>query len=123
MGTILWQTLAVTGLLCKPGFAVDLSGTWIVSTQLTTGQRSQPTFTLVQEGEILSGVYQGVLGKSSITGKIHGTSVTWEYETKIGFTKVKAVYTGIIKSATEMTGNMTFNEGKLASGTWTGKEK
>lgn len=118
-----WQTLAITGILCGPGQAADISGTWIVSTQLTTGQRSQPTFILVQEGNALSGSYQGVLGKSQVSGKIQGTDVIWEYETKIGLTKVKAVYTGIIKSSTEMSGSMKFNDGKLASGTWTGKKK
>jgi len=123
MRAILWPTLVIAGVLCKPGFAVDLTGTWIISTQLTTGQRSHPTFKLVQEGDTLSGAYEGILGKSQITGKVNGTSVTWEYETKIGLTKVKAVYTGAIKSSTEMTGEMKFNEGKLASGTWTGQKK
>lgn len=123
MCPLFWQALALAGLLCRPGSSADISGTWLVSTQLTTGQRSQPIFTLVQKGDTLSGSYQGVLGKSQVTGKIQGNEVTWEYETKIALTRIRAVYTGMIKSSTEMAGSMKYNDGKLASGTWTGQKK
>lgn len=52
-----------------PAKAVDITGKWVVVMELSIGT-SNPTLTFKQEGDKITGTYQGRYGESKLTGKL-----------------------------------------------------
>jgi hypothetical protein len=100
----------------KADVKVDVSGTWEVEVDLG-GNTGTPTFTFKQNGEKLTGKYQGQLGEANVTGTVKGNKIEFSFEAgDLG----KAVYTGTFEKG-EMKGKARY--GDQLSGTWTGKRK
>jgi hypothetical protein len=103
-----------------PG-APDLSGSWIFSVDLESGGHGDPTFVFKQEGEKLTGTYNGPLGEQKVTGTVKGAEAVFGFEGTYNDRPIKATYTGTIESAARMTGTVEFNGGQR--GKWTATKK
>ena len=71
--------LATVLLLAASLFAADVTGTWNATVDLG-GQGGTPTFILKQDGEKLTGTYQGALGEAPLHGTIKGNEITFDFE-------------------------------------------
>ena len=80
---------------------VNLSGKWNCKV-VTPNGTGEPTLTLTQNGQTLSGTYEGLLGKRPITGKIVGHEITVNVEGEYNGNPVRAAY------------KLTEKEGKLS---------
>ena len=82
--------------------------------QLDIGE-GRPTFVFTQDGETLSGTYQGAFDAANISGTIQGDRVEFPFELQ-GST---VTYTGTVDDNT-MSG--TCHYGDIGSGVWEGEK-
>jgi acetyl esterase/lipase len=94
---------------------VNVSGTWKAKVEVG-GQTGEPVFTFEQDGDKVTGEYEGYLGKHNVTGKVTGDKVEFEFTTDQG----KVVYTGTVVKD-DMKGETKY--GDSLSGTWTAKRE
>jgi hypothetical protein len=110
-----------------PVFAVqtsgvaDISGTWKFSVDLEDGGHGDPTFVFKQEGDKLTGTYDGPLGQHKFTGTVTGAKAVFGFDFTYDGAKEKITYTGNIESPTKMTGTVEFSNGQR--GKWTATKK
>jgi hypothetical protein len=100
---------------------VNLTGTWIFDVQ-TTGGSGTPTVVLKQDGEKLTGSYDGQLGKTTLAGSVTGQSMQFNFMGEVQGQRVEVVYQGTIESATAMKGTVDIGGG-AATGSFTAKKK
>ncbi len=96
---------------------VDLTGKWLftVTTDAGTGE---PTVTLKQDGEKLTGDYSSqVLGDAALTGSVKGQQISFAFTTN----GIEVKYTGTVENKDALKG--TVDLGGLASGTFTAKRQ
>ena len=101
--------------------AADISGTWIFSVDLDSGGHGDPTFAFKQEGEKLTGTYNGPLGEYKVAGTVTGAKAVFGFDFTVDGQTGKATYTGTIESPTKMTGTVEFSNGQR--GKWTATKK
>jgi hypothetical protein len=94
-----------------------VAGKWSGALQLESIQ-SSPTLTFVQDGEKLTGTYQGYYGASPIEGTVKETEINFTVTYNIEGSKIQAVFTGTV-DGDSMGGRVEF-EG-AGSGTWSAK--
>ncbi len=94
---------------------IDVTGKWDVEIELG-GNSGTPVFKLKQEGEKLTGKYQGQFGEADLTGKVVGDAI--EFSFKVDGNEIS--YKGTIAKDT-MKGEADY--AGQAEGTWTGKRK
>lgn len=96
----------------------DVAGKWNLT--VTTGQgTTNPTFTLVQDGEKLTGHYSSeALGEADLTGTVSGSSVRISLEGSIQGQSVPVVYSGTLNDDGTMSGTIDIAGGAL-TGTFT----
>lgn len=98
--------------------SIDVSGTWAVSVE--TGQGSgSPTLTLKQEGDRLTGQYQGMLGEAPLSGTLNGSQIEFSF-------KVSGQLEGTISYKGTTDGKSMQGKVSLAGigeGTFNGKKK
>jgi hypothetical protein len=106
---------AVLGLMvvATAASAADMTGTWDVSVQTPQGSGT-PTFVLKQDGNKLSGDYEGAFGTSKVAGSVDGNNFIIEYT----MSGTKIVYSGTI-DGNKIKGTAKF--GPDASGPFTGE--
>ena len=97
--------------------AADISGAWKFSVDLDSGGHGNPTFVLKQEGDKLTGAYEGPLGKYKVTGTVAGAKAVFGFDITAKGETGKATYTGNIESPTKMMGTLEFTDGRR--GKWT----
>ena len=90
--------------------AQDVSGVWQFEVDLGVGSGS-PTFVFVQDGNVLSGTYEGTFGEADVTGALQGYQIEFWFEVQ----GTKAAYTGTV-NGDSMTGRCDY--GGLGSGEW-----
>ena len=110
--------LAVMGVLAMlvwvtAAQAQDISGTWQFTVELDVGG-GRPTFVFTQDGETLSGTYQGTFDAADVSGTIQGDRVEFWFELQGS----KATYTGTVDDNT-MSGTCDYVGG--GSGVWEGE--
>ena len=105
---IVLTALGLIGVV--PVIAQTVSGTWQARVELDVGS-GEPTFVFEQDGDQLSGTYQGTFGAADVTGRVDGDQVEFWFETQ----GAKATYTGTIQDTT-MKGTCEY--GGVGSGTW-----
>lgn len=74
--------LVLAALLLVPPSAfaaIDVTGKWNARVDLG-GQGGTPTFTLKQDGEKLSGTYNGALGDAALTGTVKGNAISFDFQ-------------------------------------------
>ena len=88
---------------------VQVGGVWKVEVFSDQGIGT-PVFHLEQQGELISGKYDGLFGKRPVAGKVAGDvvefSISGEYEGQ----DVTAQYKGRMKPDGTLSGDVTFNE-------------
>jgi hypothetical protein len=94
---------------------INLTGTWIVDVQTDMGS-GNPTFVLKQEGEKITGTYNGSLGDSQVTGTLKGNVLHLEFSIQGNL----ITYDGTA-SGSGISGKVNLAE--MANGTFTGKRK
>ncbi|HWO03013.1 MAG TPA: hypothetical protein VNS63_27480 [Blastocatellia bacterium] len=100
---------------------VDISGTWTFSVDLEDGGHGDPTFVFTQVKEELSGSYDGPLGKHKVAGTVKDNKAVFGFEFSNEEQTRRATYTGVIESATKMSGTVEFTGGPR--GKWTAVKK
>jgi hypothetical protein len=109
---VLMMALAWMGLAAATETS-DLTGVWDLSVQLG-GTNSAPKITLKQQGQTLSGNYQGMLGSAPVVGTVDGVNFKFTVETS----GIREEYSGKIAADT-LTGKISIPG--LGEGTFTGK--
>ena len=97
-----------------PAQAQDISGTWQFTVQLNVGG-GRPIFVFTQDGERLSGTYQGTFDAAEVSGTIQGDRVEFRFEVQGS----KATYTGTVGDNT-MSGTCDYAD--VGSGIWEGEK-
>jgi len=116
---------AIAGTLQAPantapsGEKIDVSGRWSFEVETSAGS-SSPTFIFKQEGETLTGQYQGAFGEAPLTGTVKEKEIRFSFKVQAQGAEVTITYTGTIEK-NSMKG--TAQLGDLASGTWTAKRQ
>jgi hypothetical protein len=100
--------------------ATNVTGDWTFSVE--TGQGSgSPTITFKQDGEALTGTYNGMFGSAPIKGTLKGAAIVFSFEAEAQGQKIDNVYKGTVEKDT-MKGTVAIAGGQL-SGTFTGSRK
>jgi hypothetical protein len=102
--------------------ATDISGTWAFSVSLDGGPQNVPmTFVFKQQGENLTGSQSDGSGTPKAAGAVKGNKVDFSVEGKNrNGDPFKNTFTGVIESATKMSGTCKFPKG---AGKWTATKK
>ncbi len=116
LGISLGLALLLGGTAVRADEKTNVTGTWAVEVDLG-GNQGTPTFTFKQEGDKLTGKYNGQLGEADVTGTVKGKEIKFSFEVEGGR---KVIYTGTIEKDT-MKGKADY--GEVGSGTWTAKRK
>ena len=94
----------------------DVTGTWTMAVETAMGSGS-PTFALTQEGETVTGTYEGFFGEVPVAGTVEGDGVTLSIEVSAQGQDMKIDYVGTVDGDT-MTGKVVF--GDFGEGTFEG---
>ncbi len=98
---------------------VNVSGTWDLTLKLYDATAT-PTITLHQEGEKITGTYDGSLGKASLEGNITGKNIRFIVSFRFLELTLSATYSGTLDDG-GMKGSVQFSAG--GSGSWTAQRK
>jgi len=101
--------------------AADITGAWKFSVDLDSGGHGDPTFVFKQEGDKLTGTYDGPLGEYKVTGSVTGAKAVFGFDFTVDGEAGKATYSATIESPTKMTGTIEFSNGQR--GKWTAAKK
>lgn len=116
---------AIVALALMTGLAVtaqtaNVSGDWTFSVETGMGAGS-PAVSFTQDGEKITGSYNGQLGNTTFTGTLKGSAIEFSFTTEAQGQTVDVVYTGTTDGTT-MKGKVAIAGGQL-TGTFTGKKK
>ena len=111
----------VSWTLAAQGAKIDLTGKWAFTVQTDAGT-GEPTVTLKQDGEKLTGHYSSqVLGEADLTGTVKGQKIEFGFTADAQGTKLEVKYSGTVESKDALKG--TVDLGGLGSGTFTAKRQ
>jgi hypothetical protein len=101
-------TIAICGLvsieLPASATAANITGTWAVTIHYPPPDGDYlATYVLKQDGEKITGEYQGMYGPAAVTGSIKSNDVVLRVTVK----GTNAEFTGNVSSATKMSGTVT----------------
>jgi len=86
--------------------ADTVSGAWQIH-QNIVGNESDLACTFTQTGDDLAGACDGPNGNMKLTGKVSEKKVTWTIQFDYNGTPLTMKYSGVLASATEMTGSVS----------------
>jgi hypothetical protein len=113
--------LVVSGVLTAQGEKIDVSGQWLFTVQTDAGT-GEPTVTLKQEGEKLTGHYSSqTLGDADLQGTVKGTTIEFSFTANVQGNALDVKYTGTIESNSAMKGSLSISA--IGNGTFTAKRK
>ena len=108
---------AALALAAAAAFAtVSVAGTWAMAVDTPAGS-GNPSFVLKQEGDKVTGTYNGAFGSAPVTGSVKGDVLTMSYTRSAG---PVITYTG------KVTGNKiegTADMGQIGKGTFSGSKQ
>jgi hypothetical protein len=108
--------LSSSGLVAQ---AVNVTGEWAFSVQTDQGPGT-PTITFKQDGEKLTGKYNGQLGQSDLTGTVKGAAIHFTFTVDVQGQNAPVTYDGTVEKNT-MKGKMDI--AGMVSGTFTATKK
>ena len=109
------KTVIATVLLAFVLQATNVTGDWTFT--VTTDQGSgTPTMTFKQDGEKLTGKYNGQFGTADLTGTVKGNAIQFTFTIDVQGQQAPATYKGTIEKNT-MKGTMDI--GGMVTGTFT----
>jgi hypothetical protein len=101
----LFVALAMVSTIAVEAHSVSVSGTWAVSTNVS-GSQSEQTCSFTQKDTDLAGTCKSERGSVSITGKIDGNKVAWQYDTEYEGQRLTPVYSGTLESTEKIVGTV-----------------
>ena len=125
MTTRFWKYLPVVCAIALLSSAqlgaqgTNVTGEWAFS--VTTDQGGgNPTITFKQDGEKLTGKYNGQLGVADLTGTVKGNAITFSFTVDVQGQQAPVNYKGTVEKNT-MKG--TLDIGGMVNGTFTATKK
>ena len=125
MRTVFWKYMpvvcAVALVASVPLLAqgTNVTGDWAFT--VTTDQGGgTPTMTFKQDGEKLTGKYNGQFGSADLTGTVKGNAIQFTFTIDVQGQQAPATYKGTVEKNT-MKGSMDI--GGMVSGTFTATKK
>ncbi|MGE0814570.1 MAG: hypothetical protein AB7O28_14635 [Vicinamibacterales bacterium] len=115
-GVVAAVTMTAVGLAQK----VDVTGDWAFTVETGAGSGT-PAVSLKQDGEKLTGTYNGQLGNTTLSGTVKGTAIQFSFTGDIQGQTFDVTYQGTV-DGTSMQGSMSGAGGQL-TGTFTAKKK
>jgi hypothetical protein len=114
--------VAAGGAILSAQATVDLTGKWLMEVTTDAGGTSNPTMTIKQAGDKLSGHYSSeTLGEADFTGAVTGQDVEISFNVDMQGTALAVVYKAKLESATAMKGTISIPG--LAEGTFSAKKE
>ena len=111
----------VSWTLAAQDAKIDLTGKWTFTVQTDAGT-GEPTVTLKQDGEKLTGHYSSqVLGEADLTGTVKGQQIQFTFTANAQGTSLEVKYSGTIENKDALKGSVDL--GGLGSGTFTAKRQ
>jgi hypothetical protein len=108
-------TLASTAIGAAVTAPANIAGRWQFTVELSMGTGS-PVVTFEQEGEKITGIYEGRYGTSKLEGTVKDNQVEFTIVIEAEGTRVAGVFSGVYEND-RMRGNVEY-EG-AGDGTWT----
>ncbi len=97
----------------------DVSGVWDLTVEIA-GSSSHPSITLKQDGDRISGWYEGQMGKSDLDGSVKGSEIKFIVTLKFQDAAYAVTYSGTV-DADSMKGTVRF--GDSGTGNWSARRK
>ena len=104
--------LAAATLAAAPA-KVDVTGKWNFAVE-TSGGAGSPKFEFKQDGEKLTGSYEGQLGSAKLTGTVKDNKIEFKFSVELG----EITYSGEVQDDGTMKGKVKLGD---FDGTFTGK--
>lgn len=99
--------------------ATNVTGVWVFT--VTTDQGGgTPTLTFKQDGEKLTGKYEGQLGNADLTGTVKETAITFTFTVDVQGQQAPVTYKGTVEKNT-MKGSLDI--AGMVNGTFTATKK
>ena len=99
---------------------VNVTGKWLFNVETGAGSGT-PTMTFTQDGEKLTGKYNGQFGNADLTGTVKGQDIAFSFSVDAQGTAVTFKYTGTIESKDALKGKVEI--AGLGEGTFTAKRQ
>jgi len=110
------KSFALFALLLSAQFAsADVSGNWVFAVTIMD-QTGNPQVTMMQDGAVLAGHYNGQLGNSDFKGTVNGDDFQFVLASEAG----SVTYKGTLQADGTIKGNL--DAAGMAQGTFTGKK-
>jgi autotransporter translocation and assembly factor TamB len=103
----------------QTAWAADVTGTWAMTVESPMGT-GNPTLTLVQKGEEVTGTYKGQLGEAKLAGTLKGNDLNVSYDIDAQGMQLKITYKGTV-DGNAMTGKVVY--GDQGEGTFKGTKQ
>ena len=97
----------------------DVTGVWVFTVATDQGSGT-PTLTFKQDGEKLTGKYEGQLGNADLTGTVKGSAITFTFTVDVQGQQAPVTYKGTVEKNT-MKG--TLDIAGMVNGTFTAAKK
>jgi hypothetical protein len=122
MRTIRFAVILIVALLTSAQLGAqgaNVTGEWAFT--VTTDQGGgNPTITFKQDGEKLTGKYNGQLGAADLTGTVKGNAITFTFTVDVQGQQAPVNYKGTVEKNT-MKGSLDI--GGMVNGTFTATKK
>ena len=99
---------------------VDVTGKWLFNVETGAGSGT-PTMTFTQDGEKLTGKYNGQFGDADLTGTVKGQDIAFSFNVDAQGTALTFKYTGTIENKDALKGKVEI--AGLGEGTFTAKRQ
>lgn len=99
---------------------VNVTGKWLFNVETAAGSGT-PTITFTQDGEKLTGKYNGQLGEADLTGTVKGQDIAFSFNVDAQGTMLNFKYTGTIENKDALKGKVEIVG--LGEGTFTAKRQ
>jgi hypothetical protein len=99
---------------------VNVTGKWLFNVETGAGSGT-PTMTFTQDGEKLTGKYNGQFGQADLSGTVKGTDIAFSFNVDAQGTAVSFKYTGTVESNDALKGKVDI--AGVGEGTFTAKRQ
>jgi hypothetical protein len=99
---------------------VNVTGKWLFNVETGAGSGT-PTMTFTQDGEKLTGKYNGQFGNADLTGTVKGQDIAFSFNVDAQGTALTFKYTGTIENKDARKGKVEI--AGLGEGTFTAKRQ
>src|SRR5258707_11804001 len=110
MNSIRAAAIAIATIVSMPlahaqAAKVNVTGKWAFNVETAAGSGT-PTITFTQDGEKLTGKYNGQLGEADLTGTVKGQDIAFTFNVDAQGTMLNFKYTGTIENKDALKGKV-----------------